>query len=90
MRRLFVLYATTIATLTITVASASAKIDSGEGTIGPNNDLMVTLFGFAALLGIPAFAGLASLIQWRLDKRKYRKLDAARERKATADRRLGW
>lgn len=90
MRRLLVLAATTIATLSVTVATASAKIDSGQGTVGENNDLMVTLFGFAILVGIPAFAALASLLQNRLDKRKYRRLDAARARKASSDRRLGW
>lgn len=90
MRRLLVLAATTLAALSATVVPASAKIDSGEGLVGANNDLMVTLFGFAVLVGIPAFALLASLLQWRLDKRKYARLAAARERTATSDRRLGW
>lgn len=90
MRRLLVLAATTLAALSATVVPASAKIDSGEGLVGANTDLMVTLFGFAVLVGIPTFALLASLLQWRLDKRKYARLAAARDRKATSDRRLGW
>jgi hypothetical protein len=90
MRRLLVLAATTIATFSATVATAAAKIDSGQGLAGENNDLMVTLFGFAVLVGIPAFAALASLLQARLDKRKYARLAAARARKASSDRRLGW
>jgi hypothetical protein len=90
MRRLIVLAATTVAALSAIVAPASAKSDSGFGLVGENNDLMVTLFGFAVLLGIPAFAALASLLQWRLDKRKYARLAAARQRKATSDKRLGW
>jgi hypothetical protein len=90
MRRLIVLAATTLAALSAFVVPASAKIDSGQGIVGENNDLMVTLFGFAVLLAIPAFAGLATLIQWRLDKRKYARLAAARNRKASSDKRLGW
>lgn len=90
MRRLFVLLATTFAMLSVTAATASAKIDSGQGTLGENNDLMVTLFGFAVIICIPAFALLMSLLQWRLDKRKYAKQAAAKARAATSDRRLGW
>lgn len=89
MRRLFVLAATTIATLSVTAPMALA-FDGGEGWAGENNDLMVTMFGFAVLIGIPAFALLASLLQWRLDQRKYRKLAAAKARDAQRDRRLGW
>jgi hypothetical protein len=90
MRRSLVLAATTLATLWVTAGPASAHIDGGQGLVGETNDLEVTLFGFAIIIGIPAFAGLASLLQWRLDKRKYAKLAAARNRKATSDRRLGW
>ncbi|MEV4420666.1 hypothetical protein AB0L40_11930 [Patulibacter sp. NPDC049589] len=90
MRRLIVLAATTLAALSAIVVPASAKIDSGQGLVGENNDLMVTLFGFAILIGIPAFALLATLIQSRLDKRKYARLAAVRNRKATSDKRLGW
>jgi len=90
LRRLMLLLATTVATLTVATGTAMAGIDSGQGTIGENNDLQVTLFGFAVLIGIPAFALVASLIQWRLDKRKYAKLAAEKARKATRDQRLGW
>lgn len=90
MRRFLVLVTTPLALLAVTAATASAKIDSGQGWIGENNDLEVTLFGFAVLIGIPAFALLATLIQGRLDKRKYARLAAARERQASSDRRLGW
>jgi hypothetical protein len=31
-----------------------------------------------------------SLIQWRLDKRKHAKMDAAKRREANADWRGGW
>ncbi|EHN09903.1 hypothetical protein PAI11_32620 [Patulibacter medicamentivorans] len=90
LRRLMLLLATTVATLSVTTGTAFAKIDSGQGTIGENNDLQVTLFGFAVIVGIPAFALVMTLLQGRLDKRKYAKLAAAKARTATRDERLGW
>ncbi len=90
LRRLTLLVSTLVATLTVSVGTAMAGIDSGQGTIGENNDLQVTLFGFAVIVGIPAFALVMSLLQWRLDKRKYAKLAAKKARQATRDERLGW
>lgn len=90
MRRLFVLTGTTISTLAVTAASASATLDGAQGTLGENNDLQVTLFGFAVLVAIPAFVGIMTLLQWRLDKRKYARLAAAKSRDASRDKRLGW
>ncbi|WP_320670795.1 hypothetical protein [Patulibacter defluvii] len=90
LRRLMLLLATTVATLSVTTATAFAGIDSGQGTIGENNDLQVTLFGFAVIIGIPAFALVMTLLQGRLDKRKYAKLAAEKARAATRDKRLGW
>ncbi|MDX8153427.1 hypothetical protein SK069_17650 [Patulibacter brassicae] len=90
LRRLTLLVSTLVATLTVSVGTAMAGIDSGQGTIGENNDLQVTLFGFAVIVGIPAFALVMSLLQWRLDKRKYAKLAAKKARQSTRDERLGW
>lgn len=87
---MFLLLGTTIATLAVTAASASANLDGAQGTLGENNDLQVTLFGFAVIVGIPAFCAVMSLLQWRLDKRKYARLSAAKARAATSDKRLGW
>lgn len=93
MRRMLVLLGTILSTLTVTAGTAMAanpKLDGAQGTLGENNDLQVTLFGFAVLVGITAFITVMSLLQWRLDKRKYARLAAAKGRAATADKRLGW
>jgi hypothetical protein len=64
--------------------------DGGEGLWGETNDKVVTNAGFALIVGIPIFILIMSLIQWRLDKRKDRRLAAAKARKARADLRGGW
>jgi hypothetical protein len=93
MRRLLVVFGTIFSTLAFTAATAMAshpKLDGGTGTLGENNDLQVTLFGFAVLVGLTTFVTVMSLLQWRLDKRKYARQAAAKGRAATADKRLGW
>jgi hypothetical protein len=64
--------------------------DGGEGLWGETNDKVVTNAGFALIVGIPILILIMSLIQWRLDKRKDRRLAAAKARKARADLRGGW
>jgi hypothetical protein len=93
MRRLLVVLGTIISTFAVTAATAMAdgpRLDGGTGTLGENNDLQVTLFGFTFLVAITAFITVMSLLQWRLDKRKAARMAAAKGRAATADKRLGW
>jgi hypothetical protein len=93
MRRLLVVFGTILSTFAVTAATAMAanpKLDGGQGTLGENNDLQVTLIGFSVLVGLTAFVTVMSLLQWRLDKRKYARMAAAKGRLATADKRLGW
>lgn len=90
-RRLSIVLSTVLGTLWVTAGHALAgNIDGGQGTIGETNDKIVTLFGFAVIVGIPTFALIMSLGQWRLDKRKDKRLAAAKARTATRDKRLGW
>ena len=93
MRRLLVVFGTILSTFAVTAATAMAanpKLDGAQGTLGENNDLQVTLIGFSVLVGLTAFVTVMSLLQWRLDKRKYARMAAAKGRLATADKRLGW
>ncbi len=94
MRRILVVLGTLISTLAVTAGTAMAndypKLDGGTGTLGENNDMQVTTFGFTFLVAITAFVTIMSLLQWRLDKRKSARLAAAKGRSATADKRLGW
>jgi hypothetical protein len=64
--------------------------DDGQGTYGPADDKVVTNAGFILIGGIPLLLMLLSLLQGGLEKRKYRRLKAAKARKARADQRGGW
>ena len=52
------------------VALADAENDHGEGWSGKTHDLVITQAGFLLIAGFPLFILFASLLQWRLDKRK--------------------
>ena len=64
--------------------------DGGEGLWGETNDKVITNAGFIIIAAIPTFVLIMSLIQWRLEKRKDRRLAAARARRARSDLRGGW
>jgi hypothetical protein len=72
------------------VALASEGHDGGEGWWGETNDKVITNAGFAIIAGVPALILVLSLIQWRLDKRKDRRMAAAKARSARTDMRGGW
>jgi hypothetical protein len=64
--------------------------DGGEGTWGETTDKVVTNAGFILIFGIPVLLLVLTLIQSALDKRKDRRLAAAKARRARADIRGGW
>ena len=76
--------------LTAPVALASEGHDGGEGWWGETNDKVITNAGFAIIAGVPVLVLVLSLIQWRLDKRKDRRLAATKARSARTDMRGGW
>jgi hypothetical protein len=76
--------------LSAPVALASEGHDGGEGWWGETNDRVITNAGFALIAGIPLLILVLTIIQTRLDKRKDRRLAAAKARKARADMRGGW
>jgi hypothetical protein len=86
------------ALLTVAIFAMTAPIafaqdeghDGGEGLWGETNDKVITNAGFILIAFFPTLVLVLSLIQWRLDKRKDRRLAAARERRARADMRGGW
>ena len=72
-----------LALLTLTIflfaapaALAAAGEDQGEGLWGETNDKVVTNAGFILIAFFPLFIFVASMIQWRLDKRKERRKKA--------------
>jgi hypothetical protein len=89
-----------IALLTVTIFVLSAPLalaaggaeghDGGEGLYGPANDKVVTYTGFILIAGFPILILILTLIQSRLEKRKDRRLAAAKARRQRADMRGGW
>jgi hypothetical protein len=80
--------ATLVLALTTLLVAAPAVLahDGGEGLYGETNDRVVTNAGFILIIFFPVFIFVMSLIQWQLEKRKYRRKAAA---KAAADQ-AGW
>ena len=77
-------------TLTAPVALASEGHDGGEGWWGETNDKVITNAGFAIIVGIPLLVLVLTLIQTALDKRKDRRMAAAKARRSRVDERGGW
>jgi hypothetical protein len=77
--------------LTAPVALAAEEgHDGGEGLWGETNDKVITNAAFVIIAGIPLLILVLTLIQSALDRRKDRRLAAARARRARADLRGGW
>ena len=79
----------TLALLALTAPAALAH-DGGEGLWGETNDKVITNAGFILIAFFPLFILCASLIQWRLEKRKDARKAAAKSRQARVDVRGGW
>ncbi|MBV9603450.1 MAG: hypothetical protein JO027_00010 [Solirubrobacterales bacterium] len=79
-----------IAALALAAPALAGTAHSGEGWYGETNDVVITNAMFMAIIFFPAIILLFSLIQWRLDKRKHARMDAAKRRAANADWRGGW
>jgi hypothetical protein len=77
-----------LALTTLLVAAAPVLAhDGGEGLYGETDDKVVTNAGFILIIFFPLFILLMSLLQWQLEKRKYRRKAAA---KASAEAEGGW
>ncbi|HEY2260867.1 MAG TPA: hypothetical protein VGH45_14190 [Solirubrobacteraceae bacterium] len=79
-----------VGTLLIAAPAAFARADGGQGWWGETNDKDITNVMFITIAFFPAVIVVFSLIQWRLEKRKHARMDAAKRREANADWRGGW
>ena len=77
-------------TLLALAPAALAHAGGGEGWYGPTTDANITSAMFLVIIFFPAVILVFSLIQWRLDRRKHARMDAAKRRAASADWRGGW
>ena len=62
----------------------------GEGWYGETTDTVITNAMFMVIIFFPTIILILSLIQWRLEKRKHARMDAAKARAQNADWRGGW
>jgi hypothetical protein len=85
---------TALFTLSVTfltlVPDALARDNGGQGWYGETNDKVITNAMFLTIIFFPTVVVVFTLIQWRLDKRKHAKMDAAKRRAANVDWRGGW
>jgi hypothetical protein len=88
--RITLLLATVGVALLTLAPAAMARADAGQGWWGETNDKDITSMMFITIAFFPLLILALSLIQWRLDKRKHARQDAAKARAANADWRGGW
>jgi hypothetical protein len=78
-------------TLLAVAPAALAHSDSGgQGWYGETTDKVITNSMFLVILFFPTIIIVFSLIQWRLEKRKHARMDAAKRRAKNVDWRGGW
>lgn len=80
---------TTVAVFLLSAPAALAH-DQGQGWYGETSDKAVTNAGFILIIFFPTFVLLASLLQWKLDKRKDARKKAAKARAGSSRWQGGW
>ena len=75
------------ATALLVAATPALAHNNGEGWWGETDDLVVTNAGFILIVFFPLFIFIVSMVQWRLEKRKYARQAAA---KRAAESQGGW
>jgi uncharacterized membrane protein YphA (DoxX/SURF4 family) len=88
--RIIIALVTPAVALLTFAAPALATAHSGEGWYGETSDVVITNAMYLTIIFFPTVIVIFSLIQWRLDKRKHARMDAAKRRAANADWRGGW
>ena len=89
LRRLTILLPAVLLTFALYAPLALAH-DGGQGLLGEADDKTVTKAGFILIGAFPLFILLMSLLQWRLDKRKYARKAAAKSRSTNPVWKGGW
>jgi hypothetical protein len=87
---LLVLATAALALAPAALASTANGIGGGQGWYGETTDKEVTNAMFVVIAFFPVVITVFSVIQWRLDKRKHSRMDAAKRRAANIDWRGGW
>jgi hypothetical protein len=85
-----VLLAFGVALLALAPDALASSASGGQGWYGETNDKVITNAMFLVILFFPTVITIFSIIQWRLDKRKHARMDAAKRRASSEDWRGGW
>ena len=72
------------------LAQGAGENGGGQGIYGETSDKVITNAMFMVIAFFPTVILIFSLIQWRLDKRKHAKMDAAKRRAAGGQWHGGW
>jgi hypothetical protein len=80
----------TVVSFLLMAPAALAAHDGGEGLWGETNDKVVTYASFILIVAIPILILILTLIQMSLDRRKDRRMAAAKARRSRTDLRGGW
>ena len=88
--RILTAFLTVSVSLLVLAPSALAASHGGEGWFGETNDVNITNAMFLTIIFFPTVIIIFTFIQWRLDKRKHARLEAAKARAKNADWRGGW
>ena len=84
------LLVSTATVLALAPSAFASSASGGQGWYGETNDGVITNAMFIVILFFPTVITILSIIQWRLDKRKHARMDAAKRRASNADWRGGW
>jgi hypothetical protein len=84
------LFVLAVALLAFAPDALASSQSGGQGWYGETNDKTITNWMFLTILFFPVIITVFSIIQWRLDKRKHARLDAAKRRAKNEDWRGGW
>jgi hypothetical protein len=90
MRRLPAALLLVVVALLLLAPDALARNYGGQGLYGETNDKSVTNAGFIVIAFFPLFVALMSVVQWRLEKRKYARMATKKRRAGDAEWRGGW
>ncbi len=72
------------------LAQTVGENGGGQGWYGETDDKVITNAMFLVIAFFPTVILVLSLIQWRLDKRKHAKMDAAKRRAVNTQWHGGW
>ncbi len=70
--------------------AATGENGGGQGWYGATSDKTITNAMFLVIIFFPTVILVLSLLQWRLDKRKHAKVDAAKRRAVNTQWHGGW